>query len=279
MTARWWHLTVRCRPEDTDGVAASIVTATGHGVEEPEPGVLLSALRTEHDARHLLSSLVEHFDSLEGTVVALEPVDWTVRWRDGIVTRRFGRLVLTPSWLPVEPTQDEVVVMLDPESAFGTGEHGSTRAALTLLERHLIPGQRVLDFGSGSGVLAIAAARLGAHSAVGIEVDDEANPIAEANARRNDVADRVTFLLGDAGHLHGLVGPADLVCSNILRTVNALLLPAIRDALRPGGLAIFSGMEEAEASLFRPVLTEAGWTVRDETRDGDWWAVAAVRPT
>lgn len=278
MTARWWHVTVSCRPDDTDRVAASIVAATGYGVEEPEPGVITTVLPTEEDAKQLVGALAGQFEALEGSVIELEPVDWTVRWRDGIATRRFGRLVLTPSWLPVVPAGDEAVVTLDPESAFGSGEHGSTRAALTLLERHLQPGDRVLDFGSGSGILAIAAARLGARSAVGIEVDDEANPIAEANARRNDVADRVTFLLGDAGHLHTLVGPADLVCSNILRTVNVLLLPAIRDALRAGGLAIFSGMEAAEAPLFLPVLALHGWTVRDEVRDGDWWAIAAERP-
>lgn len=278
MTARWWHVTVSCRPEDTDRVAARLVALTGQGVEEPEPGSLTTVLGTEHDAKQLVGSLAGQFRGLEGSVVELEPVDWTVRWRDGITTRRFGRLVLTPSWLPVEAAEGEVVVTLDPESAFGSGEHGSTRAALTLLERHLVPGQRVLDFGSGSGILAIAAARLGAASAVGIEVDDDANPIAEANARRNDASDRVTFLLGDAGRLYQLVGPADLVCSNILRTVNALLLPSIRDALRPGGIAIFSGMEEAEAPLFLPVLQLAGWTVRDEVRDGDWWAVAAERP-
>ncbi len=278
MTARWWHVTVSCRPDDTDRVAARIVAATGQGVEEPEPGVVTTVLGTEHDAKRLVGTLAGEFPGLEGSVVELEPVDWTVRWRDGIVTRRFGRLLLTPSWLPVEPEGDEVVVVLDPESAFGSGEHGSTRAALTLLERALVPGQRVLDFGSGSGILAIAAARLGAASAVGIEVDDEANPIAEANAARNDVGDRVTFLLGDAGDLHPLVGPADVVCSNILRTVNTLLLPAIRESLRPGGVAIFSGMEAAEAELFLPALAASGWTVRDEVRDGDWWAVLAERP-
>ncbi len=278
MTARWWHLTVSCRPEDTDAVAAAIVTATGHGVEEPEPGVLSTALSTAQDAKALVGSLADRFAGLEGSVTELEPVDWTVRWRDGLGTRRFGRLVLTPSWLPVVGVEGEAVVTLDPETAFGSGEHGSTRAALTLLERHLLSGQRVLDFGSGSGILAIAAVQLGAESAVGIEVDDTAIPIAEANAERNGVADRVTFLLGDAGELHRLVGPVHLVCSNILRLVNQLLLPAIAEALRPGGAAVFSGMEETERELFLPVLAEGGWMVRDETTDGEWWAVLAGRP-
>jgi ribosomal protein L11 methyltransferase len=170
------------------------------------------------------------------------------------------------------------VVVLDPETAFGSGEHGSTRAALSLLERHLRPGDQVLDLGSGSGILAIAAAKLGAASAVGIENDAEANPVARRNAERNDVTGVVTFVDGDAGDLAPLLGPADVLLSNILRLVNASLLPAIVAALRPGGLAIFSGMEEMEASLFRPVLAAAGLTVLDEVTDTGWWAVAAARP-
>jgi ribosomal protein L11 methyltransferase len=136
----------------------------------------------------------------------------------------------------------------------------------------------MLDFGSGSGILAIAAARLGATLAVGIEVDDEANPIAEANAHRNRVADRVTFLHGEAGALHPLVSPVELVCSNILRTVNTILLPSIREALRPDGIAIFSGMEAAEEELFRPELDRNNWRVIDEAHDAGWWAIAVRRP-
>jgi ribosomal protein L11 methyltransferase len=169
-------------------------------------------------------------------------------------------------------------VVLDPESAFGSGEHGSTRAALTLLERHLRSGDRVLDLGSGSGILAIAAAKLGAASAVGIENDAEASPVAWRNAERNGVVKAVDFVEGDAGDLAPLLGPADLLLSNILRTVNTMLLPAVVAALRPGGLALFSGMEETEAAAFRPVLAAGGLTVRDEAVDAGWWAVAATRP-
>ena len=136
----------------------------------------------------------------------------------------------------------------------------------------------MLDLGSGSGILAIAAAKLGAGSAVGIDNDAEAGPVAWRNAERNGVVDAVDFLEGDAGDLAPLLGPADLLLSNILRTVNTMLLPAIVAALRPGGLAVFSGMEETEASAFRPVLAAGGLTVRDEVVDAGWWAVAAARP-
>lgn len=258
-------------------MAAALVGATGQGVEEPEPGALLTVAMSEADAKRIVAELSLIFEDFEGAVTPLEPVDWSVKWRDGISTRTFGRLVLTPSWIPVTLDEGKVLVTLDPESAFGSGEHGSTRAALTLLERHLVAGQRMLDFGSGSGILAIAAVTLGGSTAIGIEVDDEAFPIAEANALRNNVADRVTFLVGDAGELGVLAGPAEVVCSNILRSVNTLLLPSIEKALVPGGVAIFAGMEDAEEELFLPVLQRHGFTVMDDVHDAGWWGVAARR--
>jgi ribosomal protein L11 methyltransferase len=204
-------------------------------------------------------------------------VDWSTRWKDGLEPRRFGRLIVAPSWTDAKAGPGDVVVVIDPEMAFGTGEHGSTRAALTLMERYLLPGQSVLDLGSGSGILSIAAIRLGASRATGIEIDEDANAVATRNAAQNEVTASCTFLDGDAALLAPLLGPVDLLLSNILRTVNVTLLPAIRDALAPGGLAIFSGMEEGEAPLFRPVLTAAGFAIVDEVLDAAWWAVAARR--
>src|SRR5918998_6444283 len=167
--------------------------------------------------------------------------------RDGLSPRRFGRLTVVPSWLPEAASSDDHTVVLDPETAFGSGEHGSTRAALTLLEQLLQSGHRVLDLGSGSGILAIAAVKLGAARAIGIEIDPEANEVATRNAERNGVSGRVKFLEGDAGVLAPLAGPAEVILSNILRAANTALLPTIPGTLAAGGVAIFSGMERDEA--------------------------------
>lgn len=277
MTDPWWRVTIRSRPADREAVAVFLVGVTGQGVEEAADGTIHAVASSEDHARGVVARVTDTFSAVEGDIARLDPVDWSVRWRDGIVTRRFKRLILTPTWLPVPAGPGEVVVTLDPESAFGTGEHGSTRAALALLERHLRPGDRMLDLGSGSGILAIAAALLGARSAIGIEVDEGALPIAEANAERNGVADRVTFLVGDAADLSAMVAPAELVCSNILRTVNAILLPTIHASLVSNGIAIFSGMEAAEEPLFLPVLEATGFAPFDDVRDGGWWAVVARR--
>lgn len=273
----WWAIDVRTTPARREWLSAWLVARTGQAVEERADGTLVTFAPDEGSADALIAELGEA--SGEPAVAErrrLETVDWTTRWREGLGARRFGRLVVVPSWV-AEPTDSAPTVVLDPETAFGSGEHGSTRAALVLLERLLRPGDRVLDLGSGSGILAIAAVKLGAARAVGIETDPEANVVAVRNASRNEVRDQVEFLDGDAGDLAPLLGPADLLLSNILRSVNAQLLPAIARSLRPGGVAIFSGMEQAEAPLFRPLLPPAGLTIVDELRDAGWWAVAARR--
>ncbi|HEX6089150.1 MAG TPA: 50S ribosomal protein L11 methyltransferase [Gemmatimonadales bacterium] len=270
----WWAVDVETTPERREAVGAWLVARTGQAIEERDDGTLVTFATDEKAAEELVAALSRE-QNAHASRRPLAPVDWSVQWREGIAPRRFGRLTVTPSWIPA--AADGMQVVLDPESAFGSGEHGSTRAALTLIERHLRSGDRMLDLGSGSGILAIAAARLGAARATGIEVDDDANDIARANAERNGVADVVEFLTGDAADLAPLLGPADLLASNILRTVNVALLPAITAALRPGGLAIFSGMEVPEAPLFRPELHTAGFTAVDETTDAGWWAIAARR--
>jgi ribosomal protein L11 methyltransferase len=273
----WWAIDVRPEPSERDRIGAWLVAQTGQAVEERDDGTLVTFAEDERAAEALMAALADQGRTTDTSRRPLDQVDWTTRWRDGLGARQFGRLTVVPSW--VEPPADQTgpLVVLDPESAFGSGEHGSTRAALTLLERHLRPGDHVLDLGSGSGILAIAAARLGAGRAIGIENDPDAMPVARRNAARNAVTPAVEFLEGDAGDLAPLLGPADVVLSNILRTVNTALLPAIVAAVRPGGLAIFSGMESPEAAIFRPVLTGAGLMLRDEVEDAGWWAVAASR--
>jgi ribosomal protein L11 methyltransferase len=272
----WCAVDVRSPGDSRDAVASWLVGRTGQAVEERDDGTLVGFSETEAAAEQLLGELHARFGAgVDGRARALPQVDWSARWRDGLAPRAIGRLVVTPSWL-ASAASPESRIIIDPESAFGTGEHGSTRSALALLERHLQPGDRVLDLGSGSGILAIAAAKLGAARATGVELDDEADSIAVANARRNGVEDRVGFITGEAAALAPLLGPADLVLSNILRSVNLTLLPAIRSSLRPRGLAIFAGMELPEREQFLPALAD-GFEPVEEAVDEGWWAVAARR--
>lgn len=275
----WWAIDVRTSAGQRDSVGAWLVARTGQAVEERDDGTLV-AFAPDEEA---VAALVEELGREVAAPVVIEPrrvesTDWSTRWREGLGPRKLGRLTIIPSWLPEASEPDPLTIVLDPETAFGSGEHGSTRVALTLLSRLLRAGDRVIDLGSGSGILTIAAIKLGAACAIGIEIDAEANEVAARNAARNGVSDRVEFLEGDAAVLAPLVGPADLLLSNILRAVNTALLPVITRAVRPGGIAIFSGMEQPEAEEFRRILTDAGFKLVQETLDAGWWGVATELP-
>jgi ribosomal protein L11 methyltransferase len=275
----WWAIDVRTSAGQRDSVGAWLVARTGQAVEERDDGTLVAFASDEEAVAALVEELAREVDA----PVVIEPrrvesTDWSTRWREGLGPRKLGRLTIIPSWLPEASEPDPLTIVLDPETAFGSGEHGSTRAALTLLSRLLRPGDRVIDLGSGSGLLAIAAIKLGAARAIGIEIDAEANEVAARNVARNGVSDRVEFLEGDAAVLAPLVGPADLLLSNLLPAVNTALLPVIARAVRPGGIAIFSGMEQPEAEQIRRILTDAGFKLVQETLDAGWWGVAAELP-
>lgn len=269
---------------DREAVAALLVAATGQAIEEREDGILVGWAADKASAEAVVALLATKHDA-RSTTRPLPDVDWTTEWKKGLKPRTIGRVIVTPSWEMVEAQPGQVIVMVDPETAFGSGEHGSTRGALLLLDRAISAHHarrttheaRVLDLGTGSGILAIAAAKLGAARAVGIEFDGEAVPVAERNVERNGVGDRVVILEGDAGRLAPLGAPADIVVSNILRTVNVILLPAITAAMAPGAAAIFAGMEEPEETLFRPALASHGLTVTDEVRDAGWWSCTVKR--
>lgn len=268
----WWAIDLRPAAEVREPVGAWLVTRTGAAVEERPDGSLTGFAPTETAADAVIAELAQ-VHAVHGARRAVAAVDWSTRWRDGLAPRAVGRLTLAPSWSGLEP--DGRTLIIDPESAFGSGEHGSTRTALALVDRVIADGDLVLDLGSGSGILTIAAVRLGGRRAVGLELDADAVPVAEANARRNGVAERVAFIAGDAAALAPLVGPADLVVSNILRSVNTALLPVIRAILNPGGRAAFAGMEEPERPAFLEALRAAGFEPGEEHRDEGWWGIVA----
>jgi ribosomal protein L11 methyltransferase len=159
--------------------------------------------------------------------------------------------------------------------AFGTGEHATTRGCLRLLDGTVRPGDRVLDVGSGSAILAIAAALLGAGEVVAVEYDPDANLNARDNLVQNGVERRVTILerMADPRLIEEL-GTFDLITANILSGVIRPLLPAFREALRgsDGGRLIVSGILQTERDEVVAAATAAGFVVDEEDREDEWWS-------
>ena len=180
------------------------------------------------------------------------------------------RLLILPSWHAAETQAgDREALIIDPGLAFGTGSHPTTRLCLEWLDEHDLQGLRVIDYGCGSGILAIAAARLGAAEVIGIDIDPQAVLSTAENARINRV--EVTALGGDAP----LPPPADLVIANILSTPLKLLAPILSSLVAPGGRLVLSGVLERQidevASCYDPALNVQAW----RTRDG--WACLSGR--
>ena len=203
-------------------------------------------------------------------------VDWTEEWKKGVRAHDLGALSIVPPWL-AEGRDPARTIVIEPEMAFGTGEHETTRGVVRLLPDLVRPGDRVADLGAGSAVLAIAAAKLGAGHVAAIEIDHDAIANAEENVARNGVANRVTVIEGDASLLLPLVAPLRVVLANILSSVLLELLPAIRSALADDGEAILSGILLEERDTMLAAIARGGWRVVAEDVEGAWWTTRIAR--
>lgn len=266
-------------PGFRDAISAALFGAGAQGLQET--GDALVTVLDEAGASVLLEALVQAARSVDpATVVevsALPDVDWSEAWRARIGAHELGALAIVPPWL-AEGRDPARTVIIEPEMAFGTGEHETTRCVVRLMADVIRAGDLVADLGAGSAVLAIAAAKLGAARVAAIELDADAIPNAEQNVAANGVRDRVTVLEGDATVLLPLVGPVRVVLANILSSVITVMLPVIGASMMPGGAAIFSGILVSERDAMLAAFTAAGgWQLVRETSEGEWWAVVVER--
>lgn len=198
----------------------------------------------EDAARHAVEAAVAPLKLATPLIESCAPVadaDWVRATQAQFPpTRISDRLWIVPTWHdPPEPTA--IAVRLDPGVAFGTGTHPTTQLCLAWLDEHVVPGARVLDYGCGSGILSIAAAKLGAGDTVGIDVDDQALEAARANAAANNVSARYT----GPDKLH--TGSFDIVVANILSNPLKLLAPALLARVAPRGALVLSGVLERQS--------------------------------
>ncbi len=204
--------------------------------------------------------------------------DWAHAWKKHYHVLRVGqRMVIKPSWQEYVPRPDDVVIELDPGMAFGTGLHPTTQMCLQALEEHLKPGDKVLDLGTGSGILAIAAAKLGAVSVLALDNDPLAVRAAQANVQSNGVQNVVTVELGS---LDKATGEFELLLVNILaRVIVELAGQGLVDRVRPGGLMIAAGLIEEQEAEVTAVLSEHRVETVERRQEKDWVTLIGRRKT
>jgi ribosomal protein L11 methyltransferase len=209
----------------------------------------------------------------------VQEADWADAWKAYFPVMRIGRrLVVRPTWRRHRRAADDVVLALDPGRAFGTGLHPTTRLCLAGLEaladERLLEGARVLDVGCGSGILAIAALKLGAASALGLDTDPIAVESTIANARRNALARRMR---AREGSLPSGEAAFDVVLANLIASLLIPLAVGLRDELRSGGSLLASGIFVDREGEVRSAFEGAGLDVTGRSDEGDWVALRAVR--
>jgi ribosomal protein L11 methyltransferase len=207
---------------------------------------------------------------------------WAEAWKRHFGVLHIGRrIVVRPSWRSYRPRKDAAVIELDPGIAFGTGQHATTRLCLEALEQRIEPRAVVLDIGSGSGILAIAAARLGAARVDAIDVDPAAVSAAKENAKRNGVSRIVRVAQGSLARDWPFAerprGHYDIVLANLnSRLVQDLARPVVA-ALRPRGVALLSGLIDDQARACRRALRDAGARIVESRSEDGWTLIVAAR--
>lgn len=198
--------------------------------------------------------------------------DWSENWKKYYKPFRIGtHLVVKPTWEPYAPEPDDLIIELDPGMAFGTGTHETTNMCMQLLEKHLSDGMRVMDVGTGSGILAIAAAKLGAKDVLAIDIDPDAVKVARENVVLNKVDGRVRVVKGDL--VKGEAMPCELAVANIVADAICMLAGPLTRHLVRGGLLICSGIIREREQDVLAAAKAAGYQVADRLEKGEWVAL------
>lgn len=212
----------------------------------------------------------------EPTFRSVAEEDWTEAWKKRLKVLRIGEhMVIQPSWLEYRPRPQDVVIRLDPGMAFGTGLHPTTQLCLCALEEYLQPGMDVLDLGTGSGILAIAAAKLKARSVLAVDNDQQAVRVAGNNMVTNHVQEIVRV---KKGSLPQVTGGYDLVVVNILaRVILEMMESGLPQHIRTGGTLIGAGITVDQVSDVAAAFERGGLELIDQRQSGDWVSLVARR--
>lgn len=204
--------------------------------------------------------------------------DWQNSWKAHFSLLKVGQhLVIKPSWIPYIAAAEDVVIDIDPGMAFGTGYHPTTYTCLEALEQLLKTGMEVLDLGTGSGILAIAAVKLGAAHVVALDIDPQAVRAARQNLRRSAIARRVSLAQGTVPHPRAGPGQFDLAVANISARVLRERAVSILPTLKPGGFFIASGIMSGQQQELGDALREAGFSLVRVLAREDWVSLVCRR--
>ena len=278
----WYALELSCTAGAEEAVEYALMEAGALGTEgdaSPAPGALVRVtayFEAPPEVERVRASLAEALrvyglassDVREMKFREVEGRDWLAEWKRGWRPVEVGRFVVAPPWSEVDERGGRLVIRVEPGMAFGTGTHETTRLCLAAIEKHFV-GESLLDVGTGTGILAIAAVKLNPSARVeACDTDPLAVSVAEENARLNGVAHRIDFRVGTVVET---TASADLVCANLTADVILPLLPALLGATC--GRLVLSGILTTQAPQVAARLVELGVGDYEIETDGEWVAL------
>jgi ribosomal protein L11 methyltransferase len=266
--------------DEARDIAVAVVDEAGPTAVETLPLGLRIFFRSAAERDAAAAMLRQTLPDLTVSNELVPDDDWAARSQAAITAIAVGRLRVCPPWLASEPhdgatgatrgpADEPIEIVIQPSMGFGTGHHATTRLCLTLLQAHLVAGQAVLDVGTGSGLLAIAARRLGAGAVLGIDVDPDALENARENRDLNRAPD-VEFVLADIGTTAGLTGRFGLILANLTGSLLCRTAPMLSAGLSPGGVLIASGFQTSERDAVTAAFAAAGSRLLEERTEQDW---------
>ncbi|MFN2272938.1 MAG: 50S ribosomal protein L11 methyltransferase [Anaerolineae bacterium] len=287
----WLEVSVPVDNEAAEAVAEVLSRYAYHGVVietgpegwSTEPVVVRAYLPADEHVRanrRRVEEALWHLGQIwpipDPTFRPVAEADWEEAWKEQLRVLHIGqRVVIRPSWLDYTPASGDVVIDLDPGMAFGTGLHPTTQLCLEALEEMVQPGAEVLDLGTGSGILAIAAAKLGARSVKAVDNDPMAVKTARENAVTNNVQETVHVV---EGSLENVPGDYDLVVVNILaRIIAEMLQEGLGTRVRPGGKLVAAGIIADQEVTVTEALEQKALTLVERRQKGDWVCLVIER--
>lgn len=232
------------------------------------------------EAQKLLSQMPEVSFTADETG---DDSEWLYKWQEHFKPSKVGeRIVVKPGWEDYEAADGELVIEMDPGMAFGSGLHETTSMCIKALEKDLggayDPSRypiKVLDVGTGTGILAMAAVLLGADEALGIDIDDEAVRVSNENIVKNGLEGRISIRHGNL--MDGINYDPDIIVANLMADLVVMLSPAAAAQLRPGGVYITSGILDIKEDIVKKAIEDAGFDIIEVLADGEWRAITAIR--
>ena len=204
-----------------------------------------------------------------------DDVLWRDKWKEYFKpTKLSNNIVVKPTWCEYEPNEEDIVIEIDPGMAFGTGTHETTMLCIRMIEKYMSDGYKVLDVGSGSGILSIAAAKLGASDVLGIDIDEDAVRVSNENYELNKVSDRAKAIVGDL--TTGVDYKANIVVANLLADIVMRLSKDAKRHLGEKGIFITSGILTEKSEAVEKCMIECGFEIVEKAILGEWCSIVAV---